>query len=131
MDETRDFCREHGFVLTLFGRKCHYPDIKASNPSIRAFNERAAINARLQGSAADIIRRAMVRIEPELEAAKLSAQMLLQVHDELIFEVPDNEVTDTVAIVKNVMESAPQPAVSLHVPLQVDARAADNWDEAH
>ena len=92
MDETREFCREHGYVLTLFGRKCHYPDIKASNPSIRSFNERAAINARLQGSAADIIRRAMIRIEPELEKDKLSAQMLLQVHDELIFEVPDNEV---------------------------------------
>ena len=131
MDETRDFCREHGFVLTLFGRKCHYPDIKASNASIRAFNERAAINARLQGSAADIIRRAMIRMEPELAAAKLSAQMLLQVHDELIFEVPTSEVADTITIVKDVMESAPHPAVSLHVPLQVDARAADNWDEAH
>ncbi len=131
MDETRDFCRSNGYVLTLFGRKCHYPDIKASNASIRAFNERAAINARLQGSAADIIRRAMIRMEPELNAAKLNAQMLLQVHDELIFEVPDAEVKDTVAIVKNVMESAPHPAVALHVPLQVDARAADNWDEAH
>ena len=131
MDETRDFCREHGYVLTLFGRKCHYPDIKASNPSIRAFNERAAINARLQGSAADIIRRAMMRIERELEEAKLNAQMLLQVHDELIFEVPEKEVKDTIAIVKDVMESAPHPAVALNVPLQVDARAADNWDEAH
>ena len=89
MDETRDYCRAHGYVVTLFGRKCHYPDIKASNPSIRAFNERAAINARLQGSAADIIRRAMMRIEPALEEAKLDAQMLLQVHDELIFEVPE------------------------------------------
>ena len=131
MDETKEFCRTHGYVLTLFGRKCHYPDIKASNGSIRAFNERAAINARLQGSAADIIRRAMIRMEPELKAAKLSAQMLLQVHDELIFEVPKKEVKDTIIIVKNVMESAPHPAVSLHVPLQVDARAADNWDEAH
>jgi DNA polymerase-1 len=131
MDETRDFCRERGYVLTLFGRKCHYPDIKASNPSIRAFNERAAINARLQGSAADIIRRAMMRMEGELKAAKLSAQMLLQVHDELIFEVPEKEVKDTIVIVKDVMESAPHPAVSLHVPLRVDARAADNWDEAH
>ena len=131
MDETKEFCRTHGYVLTLFGRKCHYPDIKASNGSIRAFNERAAINARLQGSAADIIRRAMIRMEPELKAAKLSAQMLLQVHDELIFEVPENEVKDTIVIVKDVMESAPHPAVSLHVPLQVDARAADNWDEAH
>ena len=131
MDETKEFCRTHGYVLTLFGRKCHYPDIKASNASIRAFNERAAINARLQGSAADIIRRAMIRMEDELTAAKLKAQMLLQVHDELIFEVPEKEVKDTIAIVKDVMESAPHPAVSLNVPLQVDARAADNWDEAH
>jgi DNA polymerase-1 len=131
MDETREFCRDKGYVLTLFGRKCHYPDIKASNPSIRSFNERAAINARLQGSAADIIRRAMIRIEPELDKAKLRAQMLLQVHDELIFEVPEDEVADTITIVKSVMEDAPHPAVSLHVPLQVDARAAANWDEAH
>ncbi|HMJ45187.1 MAG TPA: DNA polymerase I, partial [Pseudolabrys sp.] len=112
MDETRDFCRANGYVLTLFGRKCHYPDIKASNASIRAFNERAAINARLQGSAADIIRRAMIRMEPELEAAKLKAQMLLQVHDELIFEVPEKEVKDTIAIVKDVMEGAPHPAIA-------------------
>ncbi len=131
MDETRDFCRANGYVLTLFGRKCHYPDIKASNPSIRSFNERAAINARLQGSAADIIRRAMMRMESELALAKLNAQMLLQVHDELIFEVPEGEVADTIPIVKSVMQDAPHPAVSLHVPLQVDARAADNWDEAH
>lgn len=131
MDETREFCRDHGYVVTLFGRKCHYPDIKASNPSIRSFNERAAINARLQGSAADIIRRAMIRIEPELKKDRLKAQMLLQVHDELIFEVPDNEVDRALPVIKGVMQSAPDPAVALHVPLQVDARAADNWDEAH
>jgi DNA polymerase-1 len=131
MDETREFCRANGYVVTLFGRKCHYPDIKASNPSIRSFNERAAINARLQGSAADIIRRAMIRIEPELAKDKLNAKMLLQVHDELIFEVPEKEVERTLPIVKSVMQSAPHPAVALHVPLQVDARAAANWDEAH
>ena len=131
MDETREFCREHGYVTTLFGRKCHYPDIKASNPSLRAFNERAAINARLQGSAADIIRRAMIRMDDALAKAKLSAQMLLQVHDELVFEVPDSEVERTLPVVKKVMEDAPHPALQLHVPLQVDARAADNWDEAH
>lgn len=131
MDETRDFCRTHGYVTTLFGRKCHYPDIKASNPSIRAFNERAAINARLQGSAADIIRRAMVRMEDALAEKKLSAQMLLQVHDELIFEVPEAEVEATLPVVRSVMQDAPFPAVILNVPLQVDARAADNWDEAH
>ncbi len=131
MDETRDFCRAHGYVETLFGRKCHYPDIKASNPSVRACNERAAINARLQGSAADIIRRAMIRVEPELEKAKLGAQMLLQVHDELIFEVPENQLDKTIPLVRRVMENSPMPAVSLAVPLQVDARAASNWDEAH
>ncbi|HZQ12181.1 MAG TPA: DNA polymerase I [Pseudolabrys sp.] len=131
MDETREFCRANGYVLTLFGRKCHYPDIKASNPSIRSFNERAAINARLQGSAADIIRRAMIQIEPALAKDRLKAEMLLQVHDELIFEVPEQEVERTLPVIKSVMQSAPHPAVALHVPLQVDARAAGNWDEAH
>ncbi len=131
MDETRDFCRANGYVETLFGRKCHYPDIKASNASHRAFNERAAINARLQGSAADIIRRAMTRMEDALAEKKLSAQMLLQVHDELIFEVPDKEVAATLPVVQHVMQDAPFPAVLLSVPLQVDARAANNWDEAH
>jgi DNA polymerase I len=131
MDETKDFCRRNGYVTTLFGRKCYYPDIKASNASVRAFNERAAINARLQGSAADIIRRAMVRMEDALTEKKLSAQMLLQVHDELIFEVPDDEVAATLPIVQHVMQDAPFPAVILSLPLQVDARAANNWDEAH
>jgi len=131
MDETREFCRKYGYVATLFGRKCHYPEIKASNASVRSFNERAAINARLQGSAADIIRRAMTRVEDALAEKKLSAQMLLQVHDELIFEVPDQEVAATLPVVQHVMQDAPFPAVLLSVPLQVDARAADNWDAAH
>ncbi|MEA2836935.1 MAG: polymerase [Bradyrhizobium sp.] len=131
MDETREFCRKHGYVETLFGRKCHYPDIKASNASVRSFNERAAINARLQGTAADIIRRAMIRMEDALAAKNLSAQMLLQVHDELIFEVPEDEVAATLPVVQHTMQDAPFPAVLLSVPLQVDARAANNWDEAH
>lgn len=131
MDETRDFCRSHGYVTTLFGRKMYYPDIKASNASVRAFNERASINARLQGTAADIIRRAMTRVEDALAQKKLSAQMLLQVHDELIFEVPDAEVEATLPVVQHVMQDAPFPAVLLSVPLHVDARAANNWDEAH
>jgi DNA polymerase-1 len=131
MDETKAFAKKNGYVLTLFGRKCHYPDIAASNPSLRAFNERAAINARLQGSAADIIRRAMIRMEPALAKKKLNAQMLLQVHDELVFEVPEGEVEKTLPVVKKVMEDAPHPAISLSVPLAVDAHAAGNWDEAH
>src|SRR6185295_2121582 len=100
MEETKAFCKKNGYVTTLFGRKCHYPDIAAPNPSLRSFNERAAINARLQGSAADIIRRAMVRMDDALAKKKLKAQMLLQVHDELVFEVPDNEVEKTLPVVK-------------------------------
>src|SRR3954471_156865 len=131
MDETKASAKKNGYVLTLFGRKCHYPEIAHSNASIRAFNERAAINARLQGTAADIIRRAMVRMDAALAKKKLRAQMLLQVHDELVFEVPDDEVEATLPVVKKVMEEAPMPALSLAVPLAVDARAAHNWDEAH
>ncbi len=131
MDETKAFAKQHGYVATLFGRKCHYPDIANSNPSVRAFNERAAINARLQGTAADIIRRAMVRMDAALSKQRLAAQMLLQVHDELVFEVPADEVAKTLPVIKQVMEGAQMPAVSLSVPLAVDARAADNWDEAH
>jgi DNA polymerase-1 len=93
--------------------------------------ERAAINAPIQGSAADIIRRAMVRMDEALEKAGLAARMLLQVHDELVFEVPDAEVEATLPVVRKVMEEAPHPAVNLAVPLRVDARAAQNWDEAH
>jgi DNA polymerase-1 len=131
MEETKAFCKRNGYVLTLFGRKCHYPDIVNPNASIRAFNERAAINARLQGTAADIIRRAMARMDAALAKEKLAAQMLLQVHDELVFELPDEEVERTLPVVKKVMEHAPLPALDLSVPLAVDARAADNWDEAH
>jgi len=131
MDDTKESCRRNGYVETLFGRKMYYPDIKASNASVRAFNERAAINARLQGSAADIIRRAMIRMEDALAEKKLSAQMLLQVHDELIFEVPEKEVAATLPVVQHVMQDAPFPAVLLSLPLQVEARAANNWDEAH
>jgi len=131
MEATKAFAREHGYVETIFGRKAHYPEIKSANHQMRAFNERAAINAPIQGSAADIIRRAMVRMDAALEESKLSAKMLLQVHDELIFEVPEDEVEKTIPLVTKVMEDAPHPALQLSVPLQVDARAADNWDEAH
>jgi DNA polymerase I len=131
IEETKAFAKKHGYVETLFKRKCHYPDIGASNASIRAFNERAAINARLQGTAADIIRRAMIRMDAALTKKKLNAQMLLQVHDELVFEVPEAEVDKTLPVVTSVMVEAPLPALSLSVPLQVEAHAADNWDAAH
>ena len=131
MEATKKQARADGFVRTIFGRKCHFPRINSANPSERAFNERAAINAPIQGSAADIIRRAMVRMDTALARAKLDAQMLLQVHDELVFEAPESQVEATIGLASKVMTEAPLPALQLSVPLQVDARAAGNWDEAH
>ena len=131
IDETKKFVRDKGYVTTLFGRVCHYPQIKSGNPSERAGVERQAINAPIQGTAADIIRRAMIRMEDALKAERLSARMLLQVHDELVFEVPDDEVDATLPVISRVMTEAPFPAVTLKVPLAVEARAAQNWDEAH
>ncbi|MCT4655414.1 MAG: DNA polymerase I [Cohaesibacter sp.] len=131
MEDTKQAAREQGYVQTIFGRKIHYPQINSKNPQMRAFMERAAINAPIQGSAADIIRRAMVRMDDALLKGGSSAQMLLQVHDELIFEVPEQEVEATMPIIKSVMEGAAMPALQLSVPIKVDAQAADNWDEAH
>jgi DNA polymerase-1 len=132
MEETKAFARENGYVETIFGRRAHYPEIRASNPSIRANSERAAINAPIQGSAADIIRRAMIRMEEALtEAGLKETDMLLQVHDELIFEAPDAEVDKAIPVIRKVMENAAMPAIDMAVPLHVDARAAHNWDEAH
>ncbi len=131
MEATKKFARDKGYVETIFGRRCHFPRINSTNPSEKAFLERASINAPIQGAAADIIRRAMIRMQPVLAEAGLKARMLLQVHDELIFEVPSTEVDQTLPVIRAVMEKAPEPAVQLVVPLQVDARAAANWDEAH
>ncbi|MBB3952290.1 DNA polymerase I [Aureimonas jatrophae] len=131
MDRVKQGAKERGYVETLFGRRAHYPDIKASNPQVRAFNERAAVNAPIQGTAADIIRRAMIRMEGALAKERLGARMLLQVHDELVFEVPDDEVDATIPLIRHVMETAAEPVLELSVPLVVDARAAGNWDEAH
>jgi DNA polymerase I len=131
MDATKHFAREHGYVETVFGRRCHFPRITASNPSERAFQERAAINAPIQGAAADVIRRAMVRMPASLAEAGFKAKMLLQVHDELVFEADEAEAANVMALAIRVMESAPDPAVALSVPLKVEARAAKNWEEAH
>jgi DNA polymerase-1 len=131
MEATKAEARRQGYVKTLFGRKVHYPEINTKNPSLRANFERAAINAPIQGSAADIIRRAMIRMVPALAAAGLSARMLLQVHDELVFEAPEEEVDKTMEVAQSVMEKAPDPVLRLKVPLKVDARAGDNWEAAH
>ncbi|PWW00481.1 DNA polymerase I [Hoeflea marina] len=131
MDETKAQARENGYVETIFGRRAHYPEIRSPNPQVRAFNERAAINAPIQGAAADIIRRAMVRMEDALEAAGVNARMLLQVHDELVFETAEAEAAKAIPVIVSVMEHAAMPAVAMRVPLRVDARSARNWDEAH
>ena len=127
METTKEFARQNGFVTTLFGRRVHVPSLREKNPARRNFGERAAINAPLQGSAADIIKRAMIRIPAALDAKQLSARMLLQVHDELLFDVPAAEIDQTAAVVKDVMEDA----AHLSVPLTVDTGIGDNWDEAH
>jgi DNA polymerase-1 len=132
MEATKRKAHERGFVETIFGRRIHFPEINTRNPSTRGFLERAAINAPIQGSAADILRRAMIRMPAALQAAGLSStRMLLQVHDELVFEAELADVPGTLAAVTRVMEQAAEPAIRLAVPVHVDAKAADNWEAAH
>ncbi len=131
MEATRALVREQGYVSTLFGRKVNIPEIRSANVGHRQFAERAAINAPIQGTAADIIRRAMMRMPAALEREGLKTRMLLQVHDELVFEAPEAEAERAAVVIKHVMERAAEPAVALSVPLTVDARWAKNWDEAH
>ena len=128
MDETVSFAKENGYVKTLFGRKVHTSEINAKGPQA-GFAKRAAINAPIQGTAADVIRRAMVRMPNAI--AHLPAKMLLQVHDELIFEVNKDALNETTEVVRNIMEKASEPVVKLDVPLVVDAGFGKNWADAH
>jgi DNA polymerase-1 len=131
MDATKKQAHKQGYVVTPFGRRIWLGEIGSKNPAMRAFAERAAINAPLQGGAADIIKRAMARLPAALAQAKLSAKLILQVHDELLFEVPPKEKDATIALVREVMETAPLPAVTLDVPLVVDCGEGANWAQAH
>jgi DNA polymerase-1 len=128
MDDTIAFAKEHKYVETLFGRRIHTPEINAKGPAA-GFAKRGAINAPIQGTAADVIRRAMIRVPDAI--ADLPAKMLLQVHDELVFEVADAAVDDTIARVKHVMETAAAPAIDLDVALIVEAGTGPNWAQAH
>ena len=128
MDDTVKFAKEHEYVQTLFGRKINTPEINAKGPHA-GFSKRAAINAPIQGTAADVIRRAMIRMPNAIK--DLPCRMLLQVHDELIFEVPEDSVDKTIEVVRDVMENASDPAVKFDVPLVVDAGQGANWAEAH
>jgi DNA polymerase-1 len=131
MEGTKAFVREHGYVETIFGRRIHVKDVKAASAAQRAFGERQAINAPIQGSAADVIRRAMVRLPAALAEHDLDAQLLLQVHDELVIECAESQARDVCNVARAVMEKATLPALQLRVPLVVDARSGKNWDEAH
>ena len=131
MERTKESCRKLGYVTTIFNRRIFIPGINDKMPARRSFSERAAINAPLQGAAADIIKRAMVRVPSALEAAGLRARMLLQVHDELVLEAPDKEAEETARIVKATMEKAALPAAELSVPLVVETGIGTDWASIH
>ena len=131
MEETKNFCRKNGYVQTIFGRKCHFQNINSKNIREKMGIERAAINAPIQGTAADIIRRAMIKMHKILEKYKLKTKMILQVHDELIFETPEEEANNIIEIACNEMQNAAEPAIKMDIPLKVEARGAKNWDDAH
>jgi DNA polymerase-1 len=132
MDDTLHFVREHGFTTTLFGRKTHFANIRSPNQAIRGGAERAAINAPIQGTSADLIKRAMARMDEALVDAGLEGvRMLLQVHDELVFEVPDGREEEAAAVIKRVMSGAAEPAIKLEAPLDVEVGWGAHWGAAH
>ena len=131
MEDTKALCREQGYVETLCGRKCFFPKIKDKNFAYRSFQERAAINAPIQGSAADIIKRAMIKIHAKNISNNDDCKMLLQVHDELIFEVKESKIDKFQTLIRQEMENALNPLISLDVPLLVESSFGNNWDEAH
>ena len=131
MQETLKFCRKHGYVKTMFERKCHFPNINDKNHTLKSFQERAAINAPIQGAAADIIRYAMINIDNKILEKKIKSKLLVQIHDELLFESKDNDVKKEITLIKNEMENAIDKDFNFSVPLIVDANSAKNWNDAH
>ena len=131
MQETLKFCRKHGYVKTMFERKCHFPNINDKNHTLKSFQERAAINAPIQGAAADIIRYAMINIDKKILEKKIKSKLLVQIHDELLFESKDNDVKKEITLIKNEMENAIDKDFNFSVPLIVDANSAKNWNDAH
>jgi DNA polymerase-1 len=127
MDETRAQARELGYVETVFGRRLYLPEIRSRNAALRQYAERSAINAPMQGTAADIIKRAMIEVDGWLESSRAPARLIMQVHDELVLEVADEAVEMTVAQLRQHMTAAAE----LAVPLKVDVGVGRNWDEAH
>jgi DNA polymerase-1 len=127
MDTIRELARQQGYVETLFGRRLYLPEINSRNPALRQYAERTAINAPMQGTAADIIKRAMLAVDAWLQPAAVDAKIIMQVHDELVFEVLESQLDDCVLNIKTIMCAAAE----LNVPLVVDVGVGENWDEAH
>jgi DNA polymerase-1 len=127
MDTIRELARQQGYVETLFGRRLYLPEINSRNPTLRQYAERTAINAPMQGTAADIIKRAMLAVDAWLQPAAVDAKMIMQVHDELVFEVLESQLDDCILNIKTIMCAAAE----LNVPLVVDVGVGENWDEAH
>jgi len=127
MDRIREQAREQGYIETLFGRRLYLPEINSRNAARRQYAERTAINAPMQGTAADIIKRAMIAVDRWLHLENPDAKMIMQVHDELVFEIAQNQVDDCAAEIRSIMCAA----VELEVPLIVDIGVGNNWDEAH
>jgi len=131
MQETLKFCRKHGYIKTIFNRKTHFPNINDKNHTLKSFQERAAINAPIQGAAADIIRIAMINIDKKIDDKKIKSNLLVQIHDELLFETKDTELNSELKIIKKEMEEAIYNEMDFSVPLIVDVNSAKNWNEAH
>ena len=131
MQSTLKFCRKNGFVKTMFGRKCHFPNINDKNHTLKSFQERAAINAPIQGAAADIIKFAMINIDKKIREKKLDTALLVQIHDELLFESKDTVIKKEIAKIKKEMEDAIDEDYNFSVPLIVDVNSAKNWNDAH
>jgi DNA polymerase-1 len=127
MDDTRILAKEQGYVETLFGRRLYLPEIDSRNAALRQYAERTAINAPMQGTAADIIKRAMLSVDEWLLRGEIDAKMIMQVHDELVFEINAQDVDVAVEKIKSLMSGAAE----LNVPLIVDVGVGNNWDEAH
>ena len=127
MDRTRDMAREQGYVETLFGRRLYLPEIKSSNHNRRQYAERTAINAPMQGTAADLIKRAMIAVDQWIRDSDSRCRMIMQVHDELVLEVPHGEVEQSSEKLRGLMSGVAE----LAVPLVVDVGHGANWDEAH
>ena len=127
MESTREFAREHGFVETVFGRRLYLPDINARNGNVRQYAERTAINAPMQGTAADIIKKAMIEVDQRIGHDSRSIKMIMQVHDELVFEIDEERLEEYSKSLIEIM----QGVVKLNVPLIVDAGAGNNWSLAH